>query len=186
MTTPPPVRSGYERQWYRCQRCQHTAYRDFIPYSLSNPILTTPCGHNFKHDYKAISDAEAGYGDPAPADTNRAEEPAKAGEPFPALGRNVWRSERPYLVTLTDGALIPAYPVVGKLGEDGLRVGGSCKDTLWVVNDPYIEHTLIDDHGSVRTVSKDAVTQWFTLDDAVQALAGQTSDTTATKDDHEH
>lgn len=41
----PPVPSGMERQWVRCRECKRRAYYDYIPYSLSNPIMTLPCGH---------------------------------------------------------------------------------------------------------------------------------------------
>jgi hypothetical protein len=41
---------GYERVWYVCKRCGRKAYRDYVPYSLGNPILTLPCGHSFYHD----------------------------------------------------------------------------------------------------------------------------------------
>ena len=40
-----PVRDGMKRQWTRCKECGNVAYYDFVPYSLSNPIRTLPCGH---------------------------------------------------------------------------------------------------------------------------------------------
>ena len=43
--TIPNVAKGYARQWLRCRTCGNVAYYDYIPYSLSNPIMTTPCGH---------------------------------------------------------------------------------------------------------------------------------------------
>jgi hypothetical protein len=39
------ILKGYVRQWVRCNECGHAAYYDYIPYSLSNPIMTMPCGH---------------------------------------------------------------------------------------------------------------------------------------------
>jgi hypothetical protein len=45
---------GYERQFVMCKRCGKKAYYDYVPYSLSNPIMTTPCHHFFKQDYKTI------------------------------------------------------------------------------------------------------------------------------------
>lgn len=41
----PPVAKGYQRGWYQCRECGNVAYKDFIPYSLSNPVWTLPCGH---------------------------------------------------------------------------------------------------------------------------------------------
>lgn len=45
MGAVPGVRKGYQRQWLRCRTCGNVAYYDYLPYSLSNPIMTTPCGH---------------------------------------------------------------------------------------------------------------------------------------------
>jgi len=41
----PTPDEGYERQWLKCRTCGHLQYYDYIPYSLSNPIMTTACGH---------------------------------------------------------------------------------------------------------------------------------------------
>lgn len=41
----PPIMTGYRRQWVRCKTCARVAYYDYVPYSLSNPIMTMPCGH---------------------------------------------------------------------------------------------------------------------------------------------
>lgn len=41
----PEIRKGYQRQWTKCRTCGHVAYYDYVPYSLSNPIRTSPCGH---------------------------------------------------------------------------------------------------------------------------------------------
>lgn len=54
----PPINEGYERQWYSCQACNAVTYRDYIPYSLSNPILEPACGHWFE-DLQAISEQQA-------------------------------------------------------------------------------------------------------------------------------
>jgi hypothetical protein len=57
----PPF-AGYKRQWIRCRTCGRAQYRDFIPFSLSNPIITTACGHGAgERDLGCdeISDAEA-------------------------------------------------------------------------------------------------------------------------------
>jgi hypothetical protein len=41
---PAPL-SGYKRQWLRCRTCQCVQYYDYVPYSLSDPIHLTRCGH---------------------------------------------------------------------------------------------------------------------------------------------
>jgi hypothetical protein len=40
-----PVMKGYERQWVKCRKCGRVAHYDYVPYSLSNPIMTMPCSH---------------------------------------------------------------------------------------------------------------------------------------------
>lgn len=41
---PKPAK-GFARKWVACRHCQRRFYYDYQPYSLSNPILTLPCGH---------------------------------------------------------------------------------------------------------------------------------------------
>ena len=45
---PPPVRRGMKRRFMRCRvkGCGRVYFYDFIPYSLSRPAITTPCGHS--------------------------------------------------------------------------------------------------------------------------------------------
>lgn len=45
---------GYEREFVKCKKCGERAYYDFVPYSLSNPIQTTPCGHDIKYHYTSF------------------------------------------------------------------------------------------------------------------------------------
>lgn len=47
MITPP--RQGYKRAWVQCKECAKVMYYDYVPYALSNPIMTTSCGHSFGH-----------------------------------------------------------------------------------------------------------------------------------------
>lgn len=42
----PPIRQGHQRQWVACKTCGRVAHYDYVPYSLSNPIMTMPCGHD--------------------------------------------------------------------------------------------------------------------------------------------
>lgn len=41
-----PVANGYVRSWLRCRECGSVSYFDFVPYSLSNPVTWTRCGHD--------------------------------------------------------------------------------------------------------------------------------------------
>lgn len=47
-----PLQKGYERAFVKCKRCKNRAFYDFIPFSLSNPIMFVYCGHDFGSDYK--------------------------------------------------------------------------------------------------------------------------------------
>jgi len=50
-----PIPDGnYCRLWLRCPRCGYYQYRDYVPYSLSNPILVTACGHGFYEDLHEV------------------------------------------------------------------------------------------------------------------------------------
>jgi hypothetical protein len=40
----PMGRGNVHRAWYQCPRCEKFRFRDYTPYSLSNPILTGCCG----------------------------------------------------------------------------------------------------------------------------------------------
>jgi hypothetical protein len=46
--------SGYRRAFVKCKRCKTMAAYDYVPYSLYNPIMTTPCGHSFRDYYKSF------------------------------------------------------------------------------------------------------------------------------------
>lgn len=51
MNRKHPPRSGYSRSFVKCSKCGNKSYYDYIPYSLSNPVITTPCGHDFRTHY---------------------------------------------------------------------------------------------------------------------------------------
>lgn len=40
-----PLIPGYVRAYEQCKECKRVYYRDYIPYSLANPILILPCMH---------------------------------------------------------------------------------------------------------------------------------------------
>lgn len=59
---PPPLK-GYERSFVQCKQrgCGRVYYKDYVPYSLSNPVMWTDCGHSIgHHDYnlRDITEAE--------------------------------------------------------------------------------------------------------------------------------
>jgi hypothetical protein len=60
---PKPFK-GFKRQWLKCRACGRVQYYDYQPYSLSNPIRTTACGHGIGDrdlgcDYVSVEDAIA-------------------------------------------------------------------------------------------------------------------------------
>lgn len=53
---------NYVRLWLQCPKCGALQYRDYVPYSLSNPILTTRCGHGRYEDLIQIAKVEQRVG----------------------------------------------------------------------------------------------------------------------------
>lgn len=45
----PRIPKGYQREYLLCKHkgCGNVFYYDFIPYSLANPIITSPCHTRF-------------------------------------------------------------------------------------------------------------------------------------------
>lgn len=59
-----PVAEGYNRQWTRCTSCGNIAYRDYVPYSLSNPLIyclkcTGNIGCRYEDSFEHITTDEA-------------------------------------------------------------------------------------------------------------------------------
>lgn len=52
---PPPM-DGYDRAWMHCTKHDRYAYRDYIPFSLSNPILEMPCSCDGKAPHTTTVD----------------------------------------------------------------------------------------------------------------------------------
>lgn len=48
INTDSPVEPGYARQWLECPECGRLQYYDYVPFSLSNPIRTSACGHRME------------------------------------------------------------------------------------------------------------------------------------------
>jgi len=44
MTLPMLPAGNYKRGFYKCKTCGAASFMDFLPYSLSNPLLSLPCG----------------------------------------------------------------------------------------------------------------------------------------------
>lgn len=83
---------------------------------------------------------------------------------FPRLPQSSWRGDWPYIVTLTDGARLPAYPVVGRVdAQNNFCFGESCADKMWYVADKLIEHAFITELGNARIIHTDHVTSWHDL-----------------------
>lgn len=53
-----PLAHGMKRQWLKCNKCGRPAYYDFVPYSLSKPIMTMPCGHGLGVDHTTTITAD--------------------------------------------------------------------------------------------------------------------------------
>lgn len=52
LTPLPRPAKGYRRAYKKCRECGAVMYYDYVPYSLSRPILTTTCGHGItERDY---------------------------------------------------------------------------------------------------------------------------------------
>lgn len=41
----PPVRQGMKRSYVACKKCGQPTFYDYVPFSLSTPMTTLPCGH---------------------------------------------------------------------------------------------------------------------------------------------
>lgn len=54
----PPLAPGYKRDWYQCKVCGFQMYMDYVPYSMSNPVVTSPCGHDFREHAVSIDTPE--------------------------------------------------------------------------------------------------------------------------------
>jgi hypothetical protein len=53
-TALPKIGKGYKRRYCRCvaKGCGRVSFYDYVPYSLSNPIMVTVCGHGvMRRDY---------------------------------------------------------------------------------------------------------------------------------------
>lgn len=79
---------------------------------------------------------------------------------FPALPPHVWRTDRPFIVTLIDGDRMPAYPVIGKVEDETFYFGDACQEKMWLVADRMIESPLITDCRQSRIIEAGKVAKW--------------------------
>lgn len=83
---------------------------------------------------------------------------------FPVIPQNNWRSDWPYIVTLSDGARLPAYPVIGRVDADNnFCFGEHCTDTMWYVSDRLVEHSLITELVNARIIRVECVVEYQDL-----------------------
>lgn len=60
----PPVSKGYRRNFVQCKQldCDRVYTWDYVPYSLSNPVVYTECGHSIGHrDHNLREITEAAF-----------------------------------------------------------------------------------------------------------------------------
>lgn len=79
---------------------------------------------------------------------------------FPELSPHVWRTDRPFIVTLVDGDRMPAYPVIGKVEDETFYFGDACQEKMWLVPDRMIESPLITECGQSRIIEAGKVVNW--------------------------
>lgn len=53
-----PPAQGYKRAWVKCTECGIVAYYEYVPYTLSNPIRTMPCHHDFYSQTRTATEEE--------------------------------------------------------------------------------------------------------------------------------
>jgi len=54
----PMPAGNVNRLWLQCPKCGRLQHREYVPYSLSNPILTTACGHGRYEDLVEVVTVE--------------------------------------------------------------------------------------------------------------------------------
>lgn len=83
---------------------------------------------------------------------------------FPRLPENNWRSDWPYLITLSDGAQLAAYPTIGHVDEnENFCFGSACSTEMWHVSDRIMEHPWIVQCANARIIQVEHVAAWQPL-----------------------
>lgn len=49
-----PPAAGYKRAWKHCQRHDRYGFYDYVPFSLSNPVMVMPCGCDPKKNSQVV------------------------------------------------------------------------------------------------------------------------------------
>lgn len=83
---------------------------------------------------------------------------------FPNLKDDSWRSNTPCVIELNDSIRTTAYPILGKIDENGQLHIGLNKSSFWMVIDPYFEHELAIDSIDYSFVSASDVCSWEFID----------------------
>ncbi len=52
----PAIAKGCKRQWVKCKECGKVYWYDYVPFSLSQPIMEMPCGHGLGQDFRDTVD----------------------------------------------------------------------------------------------------------------------------------
>lgn len=52
----PVAWPGWKIQWTKCRRCGNVAHYQYQPHSLSNPVLTLPCGHGLTERFHVVAE----------------------------------------------------------------------------------------------------------------------------------
>lgn len=85
-----------------------------------------------------------------------------------------WRTDRPLIVTLSNGDRLPAYAVIGAVSNgDQFRIGEKRTEKMWLVADTMIESDLITEVGNMRIISAGAVTAWEQVATTCHAVQGE-------------
>lgn len=82
---------------------------------------------------------------------------------FPQLAPGTWRTDCSYVITLVDGARLPAYPVHGAIRDNGFYFGEACQSPMWYILDRWIDHSLIQNVSGARIVDACQVADWEEL-----------------------
>lgn len=54
-----PPESYNKRQWVTCRKCGAASFYDYLPNSLSSPVMWLPCGHGLGNFYGTAESVSA-------------------------------------------------------------------------------------------------------------------------------
>ncbi len=50
----PPIAKGYVRTYEECRTCGRVYFRDYVPFSMSRPIMILHCGHGIGERWERV------------------------------------------------------------------------------------------------------------------------------------